>query len=262
MLNGVTQALSPEVEADRFILAVKQLIKEGEYEKAENYLNRIQELEVDPPPDFYYAFGLVYKKRFEPFEARKFLEQYIEKVGSEGEFYTDALVAINSLEEDAAKPPPPPAKANIDWSKAAKFLKVESSYIKDFRDLYLTESSKEALELHLNSLLSVYHVGNGPNLKVNSRISYVTSININNDYIVASVHTQERGTKQTLISSSRFSVFGINPYVDYGCNSKGLRCWVSSPLDGSQWIRIIHDYDAAKEIVKALTSLIKEMQKG
>lgn len=262
LLSGLSYGLSPAVEADRFMLAAKQYLNESNYVEAEKYLDRIGKLQVEPPIDYYYAFGVVYNKQDNIFDAKKFFEQYVEKAGSEGEFYIDALKAINALEVEKDKPKPVTVEPKIDWSQAAAAMKVESGYVKDLRDLYLTESSEEALELHLNSLLSVYHVGNGPNLKTNKRVSYVTSISISGDHIVSSVSNLDSVSKKKFVTSSRFSVFGVNPYVTSGCNSTELSCWVSHPQDGSQWIRIIHDSDAAKQIVKAVTFLIKEMQKN
>ncbi len=260
-LAVTTYSLPAEVELDRFIIAAKKHIDGADFVAAESYLLRAKELNIELPAEFYYSYGQVLQHKGEPLAARQNLERYIEKAGKEGEFYSKALESINSIEELGVRPVAEPS-ANLDWSKAADTMKKENGYLREMRELYLTDNDLEALELHINSLLSVYHIGNGPNLKNSTPLQYVTSISVGNGVIISSIKSKESADGEVRTISNKFSVFGVNPYIKYDCSEEELSCWITHPQDGTQWIRLVHDSDVAKELNKALTHLIKEMQKG
>ncbi len=261
--------LPPEIELDRFIIAAKKHILEKQYVEAEDYLLRAKNLGVELPTDFYYAYGQVLFHKKQTVDARHYLETYVEKVGKDGDFYQESLELINTIEEkESAKEKEKQTtesvtkKAKLDWSSVAKSMKVENGYIEELKSFYLTQDEREALQLHINSLLSVYHIGNVPHLKRVASMSYVTSLSLSDNMIYASVLNAKKNSSDLRAVSSKFSVFGVNPYVDYGCESEAMNCWIAHPVDGTKWIRIINDSDAAKELVKALTYLIKVMQRS
>lgn len=64
------------------------------------------------------------------------------------------------------------------------------------------------------------------------------------------------------MSNRSLSVFGVDPYLQYECSPQGIECTVNNPAGGGTWLTIVRDPKGAQELAKALSFLLRNLQKG
>ena len=132
--------------------------------------------ELNTDIDFFYFNGLVNFQLKYFSIAGKNLEHYVVSVGHEGKHYVEALKIITLLEDQQ---PVENAPQN-DITKPLSVISGEQrgGYIKSLQALYLTDDPVKALEMQINSLLSV-HTYTGSRVKksdVRSGLIYSLSV--------------------------------------------------------------------------------------
>ncbi len=261
MLMGLpvapVQALSPEMEMDRYLLAAQRHVRLGNFDEAEQYLQRAVALQITPPPEFYYVYGEVLHHNDKLQLARETLEKYLQQTQMEGEYYHDSLELLTLIEEREAKPltRPQPEKASLVNADNQK----QGAWIEPLKELYLTDSAQEALLLHTNSLLRNFAARDSRvlNLKRADDHLYQLSVPRRGELMVTLRQAAESGYEY---SNSKIAVFGINPYVDSSCDRATNRCTITHPVNGQPWLEIRRDDKAAAELSRSLTALIKQLQ--
>jgi len=68
-------------------------------------------------------------------------------------------------------------------------------------------------------------------------------------------------TEEAPVREESFSVYGVDPYIAYQCNARASNCWLMHPVSNDRWLQVLDNREAAGEIAKALSELIKQMQK-
>ena len=81
---GFAQALAPEHEIRRLMLATEEAVAAENWSEAGEYLNRLQAMEGEKPAEYYYYRGRAMLQANHLNEARSALEQYITRAGAEG----------------------------------------------------------------------------------------------------------------------------------------------------------------------------------
>lgn len=135
-------------------------------------------------------------------------------------------------------------------------------YLTDLKALYLTSSEREALMAHSNALLESYalragyQVGQADPQDIRYRLSLGAPGELR-------IREERRGSREEVAVSNRsLSVFGVDPYLQYECPPQGVECIVKSPADGGTWLTIVRDPKGAQELAKALSFLLRNLQKG
>ena len=64
------------------------------------------------------------------------------------------------------------------------------------------------------------------------------------------------------VHNQRLSVFGLDPYIHYQCSSGGITCVLNNPADGSPWITVLRDHQGAADLAKAISFLIRNLQRN
>lgn len=135
-------------------------------------------------------------------------------------------------------------------------------YLAELKALYLTSSEREALMTHSNALLETYalragyQVGRADPQDIRYRLSLGAPGELR-------IREERRGAREEVAVSNRsLSVFGMDPYLQYECPPQGIECIVNSPADGSTWLTIVRDPKGAQELAKALSFLLRNLQKG
>ena len=64
------------------------------------------------------------------------------------------------------------------------------------------------------------------------------------------------------VHNRRVAVFGLDPYIRYQCPLSGIRCVFSDPADGSPLFSVVRDQEGAAALAKALTFLLRNLQKS
>ncbi|MDX1694964.1 MAG: hypothetical protein R3208_14450 [Ketobacteraceae bacterium] len=266
LLAGSAYALPPEIEVDRLILAAREKLAQQDYPAAREYLERVAPLGVEPPADYYLLYGRVYYDADAWEKAKQHFETYVEMAGKEGEAYKESLAMITELEEILAARPEQ-TQAPEDHGGAAIQLaeKQGLQYDRKVAELYLDPSLTASLVTHINSLLKSYRYIDGKikNIDRNDYIDFKLSLTGNRELMLTRRDvTHDASGPKAELSVSRLSAFGIDPSIEYRCSKESDSCTIKHPLNQKEWIKIARDEDGAEEISKALTRLLKALQRG
>ncbi|WP_241663889.1 hypothetical protein [Stutzerimonas nosocomialis] len=135
-------------------------------------------------------------------------------------------------------------------------------YLAQIKGLYLTENERDALLAHSNDLLNTYalraayQVGQPDPHDLN----YQLSVGGPGELRIREEIRHQNGT--VAVNNRTLSVYGVDPYLHYQCPAQGLVCVVGSPADGSPMLTLLRDPKGAEELAKALSFLIRNLQKG
>ncbi|OZG72569.1 hypothetical protein BTA51_15780 [Hahella sp. CCB-MM4] len=256
--QAVSATLAPEHEMQRLLLVADESIKSMDYGKAKSALDRIGELAIDPEVKYFYFKGLVDANSGEREAARDALVEYVNRAGSEGEYYEKALRMITELDTERAESTPA-NKPEIDWSQVV--TSENDQYLAELKKLYLTNSDEKAVLEHINSILkeNVYVSGRIRHLDKNEGRVFRISTNSKDELVVQETdYTKSGNASHTL---SRLPVFGVDPYVQSDCNFERRECWLWHPVDKDKWIVIADNQEALGELSRAMTALIRLLQK-
>ena len=263
LLPGASQALKPEHEGARLLLAAEQAIEQKNFAKAKGFLRQAENLSIPLAAEFHYYKGRVLASDGRRREARRQFEIYVDRAGSEGNYYKDALRQITRIEARApAQTAAAAPKAEISWS-----ARPGDSYTERLQMLYRASTPVEALVTHVNKLLDFYAYGD-PRITAANRIKNPTkhSIRVSQRGEIISLSQRTAGAKSSpqnpLAKEERFAVFGVNPYLEHRCDSATASCWILHPNSEDDWLQIVQSRTAVDELSKALTQLIKQLQKS
>jgi|GEM_PF-2319131 len=141
-----------------------------------------------------------------------------------------------------------------------------TQYIQKLQTLYLKNQADQALLMHINSLLTDYSLRPVQTITKTTQAP-VARYSLSHDHqgnLITSRQSYAPNTQQnqqSVINTTKINVYGIDPYITYRCTKTSQSCWLRSPIQGSQWIEISPNEDAAKELAYGLTVLIKLLQK-
>lgn len=139
----------------------------------------------------------------------------------------------------------------------------QTAYLDGLKRLYLTDNERQALLAHSNALLDTYALRAGYQVGQAQRQDLLYRFDIGNAGELI-LREESRGVEGTAISvrNKRISVFGIDPFIRYECPTGGIRCVLFNPADGTPLLNIVRDHKGADELAKALSFLIRNVQKG
>ncbi|WP_417515051.1 hypothetical protein [Marinobacter sp.] len=258
LLAGQAAALAPEHETRRLMLAIEESVAAESWGEASEYLNRLQLLDAEKPADYHYYRGRVMLQSSHFNEAQAALETYVTSAGVEGSHYQSALKLITGIERARKE------KALVtqvgDEARVAVIEPAGDKRTASLRKLYLADSDREALVLHLNSLLGVAGWRQDQavvRLDRPADIEYRLSSS-GNAISIQEIRRNSSGgvTRKT----GQIPVFGVNPQVEWGCEQAVATCWVYDPRDGSRLFQLSSNRSQAEEIAQTLGRLIRELQ--
>lgn len=254
-------SLQAEHEADRLLLATEEALADNNYSQAEEHLNAIRQLGITPPPEYEFFYGKLLHHRNNGTRARSHLENYVNRTGRDGEYYRDALNLITEIERErsgqsTADNTASSGTSEIGWSRSSQ------EYIDRIKELYETDDAIQALSLHVNNLLKFYAYGREEVVAGSRRLSQPTRHKIQvgeNGKLIS--FNRAGATEEAPVREESFSVYGVDPYIAYQCNARASNCWLMHPVSNDRWLQVLDNREAAGEIAKALSELIKQMQK-
>lgn len=137
-----------------------------------------------------------------------------------------------------------------------------AQYLAELKALYLTADERNALLEHSNALLqthglkAAYQVG-----EANPQdLAYRLSVGAPGELRIREERRDASGN--VAVRNRSFSVFGMDPYVQYQCPPQGIVCVFTSPTGGDPWLTILRDPEGAEALAKALSFLFRNLQKG
>lgn len=259
LLLSPAWGLKPSHEADRLLHAAEEAMGNNNYSQAEEHLNAARQLGIGLPPEYDFFQGKLLQQRDDLVRARGHLEQYVNQTGDSGPHYREALSLITRIEKQRSGL----ARANTDASRGTaeiRWANDQEQYVEDIRELYQQPDASQALARHINSLLKFYAYSDERIVAASRRITPSRH----------QIHTTDNGeivsrnqigtVDNQPFTEDRFSVYGIDPYIKHRCSQSS--CWLMHPVTSERWLQIVENEDVAAELAKAVTHLIKRMQKG
>lgn len=253
-------ALSPEFEVDRLILHAEEDIKAGQFSRAESTLNEVDNLGVTPPSLYHYLLATVLEQKQSYQKATQEYERYVEAAGKEGLYYEQSLrkiTRLNRAQRTTEQATTSDGSADIEWSATPV---ATNDYQEHIQFLYQRDNATDALLHHINNLLTFYGYGD-KSIRSASNVQEPRRYSVHIDKPGALVVTKRRAMAQREeITNERVPVYGINPYVDFRCQTETSSCAILHPVTGKQWLQIVNNRQAVEELAKALSELIKILQ--
>ncbi|RJG14373.1 hypothetical protein D3879_07905 [Pseudomonas cavernicola] len=139
----------------------------------------------------------------------------------------------------------------------------QARFLSELKRFYKTTDERKALLAHSNELLNRYAVRAAYQVGQSNRHDLVYQLNVSGPGELM-VHEQTRAAQgmALVVRNQRLSVFGLDPYIRYDCPLTGQVCVLMNPADGGPWLSIRRDHDGAAELAKALSFLLRNLQKG
>lgn len=255
---GQVQALAPEHEMRRLMLATEEAVNAGNWGEAGEYLNRLQQLEAEKPAAYFFYRGQVMLQAGHLNEAQAALEAYVTQAGAEGSHYQKALKLITDVERARKSGA---AQANGEQPpKVAVIEPAGTQGIASLRKLYLANNDREALLLHLNSLLDV--AGWRADQAV-VRLDKPADVAYNvtaSDSVISFQEIRREAGNRLVRKTQTMEVYGVNPMIEWGCEAAVASCWIYDPRDGSRLMQLGFNRERAEEIAQTLGQLVRHLQ--
>ncbi|MES2821034.1 MAG: hypothetical protein V4812_18820 [Pseudomonadota bacterium] len=139
----------------------------------------------------------------------------------------------------------------------------QGRYLAELKSLYLTSDERKALLAHCNDLLKTYALRAAYQVGKPQRedLTYQLALGGPGELLVREEIRAEQGTDRA-VRNQRLSVFGLDPFLSYDCPPTGNTCVLHNPADGSPLLTILRDHKGAAELAKAMSFLIRNLQKS
>ncbi|MGO1462331.1 MAG: hypothetical protein ACTHYN_07640 [Marinobacter sp.] len=258
LIAGQAAALAPEHETRRLMLATEEAVTAENWGEASEYLNRLRQLEGEKPAAYHYYRGRVMLQSSHFNEAQAALEAYVTKAGTEGSHYQKSLKLITGIER--ARKEKAQAAPVGEESRVAVIEPAGDQRTASLRKLYLADSDREALVLHLNSLLGVAGWRQDKAVVRLDRPADIEYRLSTGDNAVSVQEIQRDSSTGIIRKTTQIPVFGINPQVEWGCEQAVATCWIYDPRDGSRLLKLSPNRSQAEEIAQTLGKLIRNLQ--
>jgi len=99
ILPIILYALPKSILADKYLIGAKISIDNKNYQSANDYFQKIIELDIEVPNDFYFQYAKNYFTLKEYSKALKYINIYFEKAGKSGKYYHNALLMSHQAEK-------------------------------------------------------------------------------------------------------------------------------------------------------------------
>ncbi len=260
LMTGQVYALEPEHEIRRLMLATEEAVEAENWGEAGEYLNRLQQLEGVKPADYFYFRGRVMLESSHFNESQAALEKYVSQAGAEGEHYNDALKMITRVEKARKEGAHANNNAKDKTEPVAIIEPAGKESLAKLKQLYLADSDAQALVMHANALLeSAGWRAEQRIVNLDEPADVAYKLDKRNDVInIQESRREENG--RVVKTTEAMGVFGVNPQVEWNCESTTASCWIYDPRDGSRLMKLGHNRERAQEIARTLGRLIKTMQ--
>ncbi|WP_417780622.1 hypothetical protein [Stutzerimonas xanthomarina] len=137
-----------------------------------------------------------------------------------------------------------------------------SRYLAELQTLYLTQDERKALLAHSNALLKAYKLRAAYQVEQANPedLEYQITVGVPGELRIREERRDASGN--VAVRNRGFSVFGLDPYIQYQCPPQGVVCTFAGLADCEPWLTILRDPKGAEELAKALSFLFRNLQKG
>lgn len=139
----------------------------------------------------------------------------------------------------------------------------QGNYLLELKRLYLTQDERQALLAHCNDLLNTYALRAAYQVGQAQRQDLLYQVRQGESgELLLREETRSQQGHHVAVRNQRVPLFGVDPFVRYECPTGGISCVLQNPVDGSPLLTIVRDHKGASELAKALSFLIRNLQKG
>lgn len=139
----------------------------------------------------------------------------------------------------------------------------QAEYLTELKRLQQTQDERQALLGHCNELLQTYALSAAYQVGQARRqdLSYQLRLGEPGELLLREEVRGPSGS-DIAVRNQRIGLYGVDPFVRYDCPLSGISCVLFNPHDGSPLLSIVRDHQGAAELAKALSFLIRNLQKG
>ncbi|ARU90068.1 hypothetical protein [Pseudomonas sp. M30-35] len=154
--------------------------------------------------------------------------------------------------------------ANVSAEPAAGLSSTEqANYLHELKRLYNTQDERKALLAHVNKLLLTYALRAGYQVGQADRNDLIYSVALGaQGELLLREETRGENSSDIAVRNQRIDVFGVDPFIRYDCPTSGISCSLNNPVTGNKMITIVRDNNGAADLAKAMSYLIRNVQKG
>ncbi len=137
------------------------------------------------------------------------------------------------------------------------------NYLNQLKRQHATTSERTALLAEVNSLLTQHALRAGYQVGYSNPQDFLYNVSIDNRgelLIREEIRSSQNNSME--VRSNRINVFGIDPFVSYACPAQGIRCVIFGEDKKTAVLTIVRDQEAAKSLARALSYLIRNIQRG
>lgn len=140
---------------------------------------------------------------------------------------------------------------------------AQVSYLQGLKRQYGQSSERQALFAHCNDLLKRYALTASYQVGQAQRrdLTYSLAQGRAGELLVRE-EQRTPGQLDLAVHNQRVELFGLDPFVRYECPAQGIRCELLAPQSSQSMLTIRRDLKGAAELAKALSFLIRNLQKG
>ena len=137
----------------------------------------------------------------------------------------------------------------------------QTSYLAQIRHQHPAANDRQALLAHCNQLLKTHALRSGYQVGQAQRQDQLYQLSVDQAGELV-VRNEVRAEGKLEVRHQRLSVFGLDPFIRYEWPTGGITCEIKNPADGSPWLTLVRNHEGAAELAKALSFLIRNLQKG
>lgn len=260
---SAAQSLKPEYEADRLLMAAEEAVAENDFTLAAKHLDKASQLGIELPADYDFLNGKLLQRKGDLSDAREKLESYVDREGSEGLYYREALGLITEIEKKQNQKQEITSldKNALNQKAEIRLSETSEEYIAKLRTRYGLKESKLALTAHINSLLKANAYTNA-GVVAGSRLGTPSQHRISSTSAGELVSLNRIGDAESdPFREDRFPVYGLSPTIRFDCGRSAASCWILHPVTKRPWLQIRENERTANEVAKAISQLIRVLQK-
>ena len=136
-------------------------------------------------------------------------------------------------------------------------------YLNQLKQQHATSNERTALLAEINSLLTKHALRAGYQLGQSNPQDFLYRVSVaeQGDLIIREeIRSSQKNAME--VRSNRINVFGADPFVSYACPAQGIRCVIFGEDQKTAILTIVRDQQAAKNLARAFSYLIRNIQRG
>ena len=146
---------------------------------------------------------------------------------------------------------------------AALTSSEQDNYLKQLKQQHATASERTALLAEVNSLLTQHALRAGYQVGYSNPQDFLYSVNVaKQGELVIREEIRNSQNSSLKVHSNHINVFGIDPFVSYACPAQGVRCVIFAEDKKTAILTIVRNQPAAQDLARALSYLIRNIQRG